>query len=103
MQADKITEEILYKVIKNRQSDSYKSKYGRILLIGGSENYGGAIIMSTEGAINSGAGLTAVATHSINLSALHSRDPEAMFIDWKDNNLGNLIKKMDVIVCGPGL
>ena len=103
MQADKITEEILYKVIKNRQSDTYKSKYGRILLIGGSENYGGAIIMSTEGTINSGAGLTAVATHSINLSALHSRDPEAMFIDWKDNNLSNLIKKMDVIVCGPGL
>ncbi|GAA3627011.1 NAD(P)H-hydrate dehydratase [Lactobacillus hamsteri] len=98
-----ITDDILKKVIKVRESDSYKGKYGRILLIGGSENYGGAIIMSTEGAINSGAGLTAVATHSVNLTALHSRDPEAMYIDWRNKNLSDLIKKMDVIVCGPGL
>lgn len=59
--------------------------------------------MSTEGAINSGAGLTAVATHWVNLTALHSRDPEAMYIDWRDKKLPDLIKKMDVIVCGPGL
>lgn len=103
--ADEITisEDILKKVIKPRKSATHKGNYGRILLIGGSENYGGAIIMATEGALNSGAGLIAVATHSINLLALHARDPEAMYIDWKDKNLPNLIAKMDVIVCGPGL
>lgn len=99
----KITEEVLKKVIKPRPSNSYKGKFGRILLIGGSENYGGAIIMATEGALNAGAGLTAVATHSMNLTALHARDPEAMFVDWQDKNLPNLITQMDVIVCGPGL
>lgn len=26
-----------------------------------------------------------------------------MYIDWNDNSLGELIKKMDVVVCGPGL
>lgn len=98
-----IKAEILKQVITTRPSNSYKGKYGRILLIGGSENYGGAIIMSTEGAINSGAGLTAVATHSMNLTALHARDPEAMFVDWQDKNLPALIKQMDVVVCGPGL
>lgn len=102
-QTQEIKEDILKKVIKTRPSNSYKGKFGRILLIGGSENYGGAIIMATEGAINAGAGLTAVATHSINLTALHARDPEAMYIDWQDRNLPELIKKMDVIVCGPGL
>lgn len=60
-----ITEDILKKVIKKRASDSYKGKYGRVLLIGGSENYGGAIIMSTEGAVNAGAGLVATATHPL--------------------------------------
>lgn len=103
MAVQKIDEDVLKKVIKIRPSNSYKGKFGRILLIGGSENYGGAIIMATEGAINAGAGLTAVATHSINLASLHARDPEAMFIDWQDKNLGSLIEKMDVIVCGPGL
>ena len=98
-----ITEAILKRVITKRSSDTHKGDYGRILLIGGSENYGGAIIMSTSGAVNSGAGLTAVATHPVNLTALHARLPEAMFIDWRDAKLANLIKNMDVVVCGPGL
>lgn len=98
-----ITEAILKKVITKRSSDTHKGDYGRILLIGGGENYGGAIIMSTSGAVNSGAGLTAVATHPVNLTALHARLPEAMFIDWRDAKLANLIKNMDVVVCGPGL
>ncbi|WP_438450322.1 NAD(P)H-hydrate dehydratase [Lactobacillus kitasatonis] len=98
-----ITEAILKKVITKRSSETHKGDYGRILLIGGSENYGGAIIMSTSGAVNSGAGLTAVATHPVNLTALHARLPEAMFIDWRDAKLANLIKNMDVVVCGPGL
>lgn len=98
-----ITEAILKKVITKRSSDTHKGDYGRILLIGGGENYGGAIIMSTSGAVNSGAGLTAVATHPVNLTALHTHLPEAMFIDWRDAKLANLIKNMDVVVCGPGL
>lgn len=98
-----ISEDILKKVIKERESDTHKGDYGRVLLIGGSENYGGAIIMSTEGAINAGAGLTAVATHPLNLAPLHARMPEAMFIDWRDAKLADLIKNMDVVVCGPGL
>ena len=32
-----------------RPSDSYKSNFGRVVLIGGNRQYGGAIIMSTEG------------------------------------------------------
>lgn len=98
-----IDEEILRQVIKIRKNASHKGNYGRILLIGGNSNYGGAIIMSTEGAINSGAGLTAVATHSINSAPLHARDPEAMFVDWQDRSLAELVKQMDVVVCGPGL
>ena len=98
-----ITQDILTKVIKTRPSDSQKGNYGKVLLIGGSENYGGAIIMAVEGALKSGAGLVSAACHSINLHALHARNPEAMYIDWRSNDLPALIKKMDVIVCGPGL
>lgn len=99
----KITDEILKKVITKRKSNTHKGNYGRILLIGGSQNYGGAIIMSTEGALGSGAGLIATATDPVNLTALHARDPEAMFLDYHDSSLASLIAKMDVVVCGPGL
>mgnify|MGYP002660411548 CR=1 FL=1 len=62
-----LTEDKLKKVIKKRSSDTHKGNYGRILLIGGSENYGGAIIMSTEAAVIIGTGLSAVANHHLNL------------------------------------
>lgn len=94
---------ILNKVIKKRQSNTHKGNYGRVLLIGGSENYGGAIIMAAEGTLKSGAGLVSVACHSLNLNALHVRDPEVMYIDWRSNDLPQIIQQMDVIVCGPGL
>ena len=98
-----IKQSILTKVIAKRKSNTHKGNYGRILLIGGSENYGGAIIMAAEGALKSGAGLVSVACHSINLNALHARDPEVMYVDWRSSDLPQLIKNMDVIVCGPGL
>lgn len=98
-----IKQSILTKVIAKRKSNTHKGNYGRILLIGGSENYGGAIIMAAEGALKSGAGLVSVACHLINLNALHARDPEVMYVDWRSSDLPQLIKNMDVIVCGPGL
>ena len=100
---EKITAEILDKVVTKRPKESHKGNYGRVLLIGGSSNFGGAILMAAEGALNAGAGLINVATHSINNAALHARLPEAMFVDWRDRGLGQLLKKMDVVCIGPGL
>lgn len=100
----KIKLSILSEVIKKRPSNSYKSKYGRLLLIGGSKNYGGAVIMASEGALNSGAGLISVVSDSFNATALHTRNPEVMFLDWHDQKrLNQMIPKMDVIICGMGL
>lgn len=78
-----ISKELISEVIKKRKSATHKGNYGRVLLIGGSKKYGGALIMSAEGALDSGAGLTTVATDSVNISALHTRDPEIMALDWK--------------------
>ncbi|MUP60092.1 NAD(P)H-hydrate dehydratase, partial [Veillonellaceae bacterium M2-4] len=70
-----ISDKEVKSIIVERPSDSYKGMFGRVLLIGGSLNFGGAIIMATEAAVNSGAGLTSVATNINNLSSLHSRIP----------------------------
>ena len=42
-----ITLDILQKVIKKREPNSHKGNFGRVLLIGGNINYGGAIIMAS--------------------------------------------------------
>lgn len=67
-----LSKDILEEVITQRPSHSYKSNFGRVVLIGGNRQYGGAIIMSTEACINSGAGLTTVITDVKNHGPLHA-------------------------------
>ena len=99
-----ISQELISRVIKKRKSATHKGTYGRLLLIGGSKKYGGALIMAAEGALNSGAGLVTVATDQVNIAALHTRDPEIMALNWDESiELKNLIKSSDVVVCGMGL
>lgn len=90
--------------IPTRHKDTYKNKLGHVLCIGGSANMGGAIILSASAALNAGAGLVTVASASENRTALHARNPEAMFIDFGETKtLIEMIQKVDVIVLGPGL
>lgn len=96
--------DILHEVILRRPDQSHKGDYGHVLLIGGSLQFGGAILMASQASVGAGAGLTSVATDKVNLTALHARTPEAMFIDWEDSDqVVENIKKNDVIVIGPGL
>ncbi|MBC6498362.1 hypothetical protein H7R52_04265 [Weissella confusa] len=54
--------------------------------------------------VGAGAGLTTVATDLINLAPLHTRTPEAMFVDWRNNaDLMTAIANSDVILMGPGM
>ena len=54
--------------------------------------------------ITAGAGLVTCATDKHNLNALHTRLPEAMFVDYSDfSDLLENLTKADVIVLGPGL
>ena len=48
-----LTDEILRKLIKKRKKDSYKGTYGRLLVIGGNAQYGGAAILATTSAVYS--------------------------------------------------
>ncbi|ABR74699.1 NAD(P)H-hydrate dehydratase [Actinobacillus succinogenes] len=83
---------------------SHKGDYGRLLLIGGNCNMGGAIMMAAQAAVCSGTGLTTVATDKVNHPALHSRLPEAMVLDWQNSDLLiSKIKQADVILIGCGL
>lgn len=100
----RVDKKLLQQVIVSRQSDSYKGDYGRLLLIGGTYPYGGAIMMSALAAVESGAGLVTVATDQENIYALHSQLPEAMAFAVTDQELlADQIAKAGVILLGPGL
>ncbi|MBQ6144581.1 MAG: NAD(P)H-hydrate dehydratase, partial [Lactococcus sp.] len=98
----KLTQEILKQTITKRANATHKGDYGRILIIGGTEQYGGAVIMNALAAVNSGAGLVTVATHPSNFTALHSHLPEAKVTDYA-KDLTPFITSADVILIGSGL
>ena len=100
----KNAENILKRVIRVRPLDSHKGDYGRLLLIGGTYPYGGAIIMAALAAVNSGAGLVTVATDRENIAPLHSHLPEAMAFDLEEQDrLTEQLTKSDLVLIGPGL
>ncbi|KRN78894.1 NAD(P)H-hydrate dehydratase [Fructilactobacillus lindneri] len=99
-----IEQSILKETIKVRSNNSFKGTYGKIALVGGNQNFGGAIIMSSLGSVYSGAGLTTTLTDKNNQSSLHSWLPEAMFADYKNTTeMIKLLENMDVITIGTGL
>ncbi|EKU48157.1 NAD(P)H-hydrate dehydratase [Staphylococcus massiliensis] len=90
--------------IPKRKKETHKGDYGRILLIGGNSNLGGAIMLAARACVNSGSGLITVATHPTNHPALHANCPEAMVIDINDTKkLTKHIEATDCILIGPGL
>ena len=96
--------DILHEVIQKRPTATNKTNFGKLLLIGGNQQYGGAILMAASAAVNSGAGLVTVATHADNITALHVRNPEAMALDWSDQGaVLDHVRKSSVVLIGPGL
>ena len=99
-----IDQALLEKVIIERSRTSHKGDYGRLLLLGGTYPYGGAIIMAALAAVKSGAGLVTVGTDRENIPALHSHLPEAMAFSLQDQQLlQEQLEKAEVVLLGPGL
>ncbi|WP_223532234.1 NAD(P)H-hydrate dehydratase [Pseudomonas sp. GL-RE-20] len=87
-----------------RTPTSHKGRFGHVLLIGGDRGLGGAILLSAQSALRSGAGMVSVATRSEHVSAARARIPEAMVLGTSSaNQLMVLLQKVSVLVVGPGL
>lgn len=99
----KLTEECL-SIITLRPKKSHKGTFGRVVLIGGNKQYGGAIIMAAEACVRSGAGLVTVVTDEANHMALHARIPEVMVVDWTSKQLiHSVLETATICLIGPGL
>jgi NAD(P)H-hydrate epimerase len=94
-----------------RSPIAHKYKAGHALLIAGSQEYTGAVLLTGKGAIASGVGmLTLVVPESLKM-AIASQLPEALIVaapQTQDGVIADLpntldLAKFDVIACGPGL
>lgn len=87
-----------------RPPTAHKGQSGHVLLIGGDRGFGGAILLSAESALRSGAGLVSLATRSEHVPAALARLPEVMTVGTHSaNQLMGLLEQASVLVVGPGL
>ena len=88
-----------------RLRDSHKGRHGRVACIGGDSGHGGAILMTAEAALRTGAGLVDVVTRPGHVAALLARRPEVMAhgADTVSDATRTLLAGADVLAIGPGL
>lgn len=92
------------KPLPERPRNAHKNQFGHVLVVGGDDAMGGAVAMSAEAALRSGAGLVSVATHPVHAAALLARCPELMVKGLNDiAELMPLLARASVVVLGPGL
>ena len=94
--------------IPKRRKDGNKGTFGKVLLIGGSQNTSGAPYLSACAAMRTGAGMIKIHTREENRSILPVMLPESMYSFYGENSiepptLANSMEWADVIGIGPGL
>ncbi|MEY4640558.1 MAG: hypothetical protein RLZZ227_552 [Pseudomonadota bacterium] len=96
--------ETLKLLLAPRARDSHKGDFGHVLVVGGDQGMGGAVLMAASAAARSGAGLTSVATRAEHVSALISARPELMIRGIaQGSDMQPLLERATVLVLGPGL
>lgn len=89
-----------------RQAFGHKGSYGHVLIVGGHENMGGAVILAAEAAFATGAGKVTVVCHAKHHTAILARAPNIMLrdIDVLDQcSIDQLIHDVDAVAFGMGL
>ncbi len=98
------TRAALASLLPRRRLNTHKGESGHVLCMGGNHGSGGAVMLSAEAALRSGAGLVSVATQAVHVTPLLARCPEAMVhaVDGA-SGLAPLLARASVIALGPGL
>ena len=90
-----------------RKSDTHKSDYGKILIIGGSVGYTGAVSLCARAAVRSGAGLVSVAVpqeiYPIIAAKLDEPMPFPMQRPLRYAEIAEKLASSDVCIIGPGM
>lgn len=100
--------------LPGRSPSGNKGTFGKVLLIAGSRNMGGACFLSALSAYRTGAGMVRIFTASDNREALLKKLPEAIVDTYADDTDSNItqeelnalttgIEWADIIAVGPGI
>lgn len=109
-----ITRDIISPLIKPRLAESHKGTYGHVLVVGGSIGLTGAVVMTANAAIRTGAGLVTAAVPESLLPIVHSNLVEVMTSPLAETRqstialeakpaLENLLGTVSVCAVGPGM
>ena len=91
--------------LPDRARDSHKHQFGHVVVVGGSRNMAGAIVMAGTAALRAGCGLVSVVTDDLNTYWFNHEQPELMAYGFsKDQQkIADLLSKAAVVIIGPGL
>ena len=107
-EAVSLSYEEVARMLPERKVHSHKGDYGKVLLIGGSDNTTGACILCGRMILTAGAGLLTIMSVPEVVHTAHQVLPEAMTITLNESDLESQLSefdlnRFDLIVMGPGL
>lgn len=90
---------------RTRPAYSNKGTFGKLLIIAGSSDVAGALIMAAKSAFRSGVGMIKVITHERNRDLMIQELPEVMITTYQDKvpDLTYDLNWANVVAIGPGL
>ena len=87
-----------------RRPNAHKGDFGRLLIVGGEVDMGGAVLLAGEAALRAGAGLVTIATRAAGRPAILARRPELMVRAAETPaDIADLVERATAIAVGPGL
>lgn len=92
--------------LPKRMAFGHKGSYGHVLVVGGHEQMGGAVIMAAEAAFHAGAGKVTVICHRNHHQAILSRAPNIMLRDingFDEKGIKDILSQVDAVCFGMGL
>ncbi len=107
----KIIDEDIFSDLPKRDPSGHKGTFGKVLIVAGSYDMGGAAALSAKAAYRGGCGLVYVLTHRENKQSILSYIPEAIVYTYDDDfskgqleeTLLRLSEGMDSVLIGCGL
>jgi ADP-dependent NAD(P)H-hydrate dehydratase / NAD(P)H-hydrate epimerase len=94
----------LEECVPRRPLDAHKYRFGRVLVVAGSEQFVGAPVLSVGGALRAGAGLVTLASTPAARQAVVAHLPEATYTQGDPRRVEDLpLASQAAIVVGPGL
>lgn len=108
-----IDAETVSNVLPEREVDTHKGDYGKILLLCGSRGYTGAAALAAMGALRTGAGLvylavpesiySIVATKLLEPVVIPVPDKDGMFSESSIPYISDILPRINAILLGPGI